>query len=61
MWHADGGSICWTFASRHMGGGANWNNGKLQLCTGNDTGCVAANDSRCGKIGGTYFYFKYCP
>ena len=60
-YHTDTSSRCWTFASTYMGGGANWSNGKLQVCTGNDSGCVAANDSRCGKIGGTYFYFKYCP
>ena len=54
-------TYCWNFAVTYMGGGSNWNNGKLQLCTGNGTGCVAASDSSCGKIGGTYFYFKYCP
>ena len=58
---AYGGMACWTFAENYMGGGSNWNNGKLQVCTGNGTGCVAANTSRCNLMGGTYFYFRYCP
>ena len=54
---------CWNFASSYMGGGSNWNNGKLSLCTdyGGSSGCVSATDSRCGKMGGTYKSFKYCP
>lgn len=55
------GRYCWGFAQANMGGGANWSNGKLQVCTGNGTGCVAATNSSCGKLGGTYWYFKYCP
>ena len=61
VYHTSASSRCWTFAANYMGGGANWSNGKLQLCTGNDTGCVSATESGCNKIGGTYFYFKYCP
>lgn len=30
------------------------------VCKGYDTGCVAATNSACGKMGGTYFYFKRC-
>ena len=56
-------TYCWNFASTYMGGGANWNNGKLSLCTDSagTSGCVAASDSACGKMGGTYMSFKYCP
>lgn len=30
------------------------------VCKGNNTGCVHASSSACGKMGGTYFYFKRC-
>lgn len=51
---------CWTFGVKVMGG--NWNNGKLKVCTGNGTGCVAATEDRCGRLGDdSYTYFQYCP
>ena len=41
--------------------GTAWTN--LEVCTGNGTGCTAATSPKgtCEKMGGTYFYFRYCP
>ena len=52
-----GGRYCYNYfgASCYGNGCANtW------VCKGYDTGCVAATNSACGKMGGTYFYFKRC-
>lgn len=50
------------FAAQNMGGSANFTNGKLYVCTNSAaTNCVVASSTSCGKMGGTYFYLKYCP
>ena len=59
-----GGSslACTKFAAQNMGGSANYTNGKLFVCTTSAaTKCVVASATTCGKLGGTYFYFYYCP
>lgn len=55
------GTYCGNAATNMIGSYSAWDDGKLEVCTGNGTGCVTANTSGCNKIGGTYFYFKYCP
>lgn len=52
------GTYCWNAAKNMIGSGSRY--GELDVCTGYDSGCVSANDSRCNKMGGTYLYFKYC-
>ena len=41
--------------------GTSWSN--LQVCKSDKTTCTAATSPKgtCEKMGGTYFYFKYCP
>lgn len=64
---AHGGSLCWTFASNNMGGGANYSNGKLSVCyDAAGTNCAPGNgdsiDYACGRLSVYgYNYFKYCP
>lgn len=53
------GSYCWNFAQKYMGGGNNYNNGKLYLCpTANDSGCVVASNTACSNINNKYSYFR---
>ena len=52
------GTYCWNAASNMIGSGARYK--ELEVCKGYDSGCTGANDSTCGKMGGTYMYFKYC-
>ena len=56
-------TACQNFAAQHMGGSSNYSNGKLRLCkSANDLiNCTVASATTCGKLGGTYFYFYYCP
>ena len=64
---AHNGSLCWTFASNNMGGGANYSNGKLSVCyDAAGTNCAPGNgdtiDYACGRLSVYgYNYFKYCP
>lgn len=64
---AHNGSLCWTFASNNMGGGSNYNNGKLSVCYDEaGTNCAPGNgdtiDYACGRLSVYgYNYFKYCP
>ena len=56
-----GKGTCWDFAANKMGGGQNWSNGKLKVCkTQSADSCTSATDGTCRKMGGTYFYFRYC-
>ena len=64
---AHNGSLCWSFASNNMGGGSNYNNGKLSVCYDEaGTNCAPGNgdtiDYACGRLSVYgYNYFKYCP
>lgn len=64
---AHNGTLCWTFASNNMGGGANYNNGKLSICKdAAGTNCAPGDgktvDYACGRLSVYgYNYFKYCP
>lgn len=51
---------CWYFFGPSCYTGGRDGCANTYVCKGQGTGCVAATDANCRKMGGTYFWFRSC-